>query len=470
MGTSPILRHLIPMFFLAVVFAGPTWAQGIRVVLDGREVRFDQPPAMIDGRLMVPLRGIFEALNSDVLYSAATRSIKATKGATVVELALGSRQAAIDGRPVYLDVPADTLGGRTMVPLRFVSEALGAEVKWEGASRTVRITDLGGVAIFPPTQPQPPAQPTAKKPVINSIVHSATRDLKEGDIVDVVVTGDPGGVASFEILGATASIPLRESASGRYEGRFVIPRGLTVRQGLLMARLVKDGLEANSESQRTITVSSSGGSSNPPTSGAGQLTVTQLLPPDNSSVNSAQPEIGAQFSQNLLNPSAKMVVDTLDVTAQTLVQGNRVAWTPQYNLDPGRHTVSLVLSENSGAPIRLNWSFIIGGSTTPVGPAPVGGGGLRIQSPANSSSVPPLFRVQGVTFPGATVLLEANYRSISPRNENRSFWGRGIADASGRFDIEMDAEEVTSGLSFTVTISSSKGSDSASQTLQLRRR
>src|SRR5690606_36062351 len=149
-------------------------AQDISVQLDGRSLQFDQPPARIGGRLLVPLRGIFEALQADVVYDGPTRSIQATKGSRVVQLQLGSRTAIIDGRTTYLDVPADTVGGRTMVPLRFVSEALGADVKWEGATKTVRLSSTGGADTNPPPNDNPPS---ADGPRIDRVFHSATRTV-----------------------------------------------------------------------------------------------------------------------------------------------------------------------------------------------------------------------------------------------------------------------------------------------------
>ena len=94
----------------------------ISTELNGNRLTFDQPPVMQEGRVLVPLRGIFENLGADVLYTPATRTIKATADdGQTVELTLGQRQAFVDGRQVYLDVPANTINGRTMGPLRFVS-------------------------------------------------------------------------------------------------------------------------------------------------------------------------------------------------------------------------------------------------------------------------------------------------------------------------------------------------------------
>lgn len=93
-------------------------------------------PQLLNNRTMVPIRAVSEALGADVAWDAATRTITLTKGARVIRLEIDSRTATIDGNPVTLDAPPTIVGGRTLVPLRFVSEGFGAEVAWQGDART----------------------------------------------------------------------------------------------------------------------------------------------------------------------------------------------------------------------------------------------------------------------------------------------------------------------------------------------
>jgi hypothetical protein len=135
----------------------------IGVYIDGQPVSFDMPPMMMQGRVLVPLRGIFERLGATVNYDARTQHILAVRGTQTVELTIGSSQARVNDTPTLLDVPALAVNGRTMVPLRFISEALGASVQWVEASRTILIGSPGAVAppppASPPAQPQPQVQP-----------------------------------------------------------------------------------------------------------------------------------------------------------------------------------------------------------------------------------------------------------------------------------------------------------------------
>lgn len=138
-------------------------AQGpINVTVDGDVVAFGaQRPVEQFGTVLVPLRGVFEKLGATVAYDGGTKSILAVRGATNVSLKLGSREAQVDGATRTLSVPAQAINGTTLVPLRFVSESLGAQVNWQPTSRTVIVTTTGGATggtgDAPTTTPTTPA-------------------------------------------------------------------------------------------------------------------------------------------------------------------------------------------------------------------------------------------------------------------------------------------------------------------------
>ncbi len=348
------MRRILVLGLLSLVLAPAASAQGISVQLDGRNLNFDQPPAMIDGRLLVPLRGIFEALSADVLYDAPTRSIKATKGDTVVQLQLGSRTALIDGRTVYLDVPADTVGGRTMVPLRFVSESLGADVKWNGATKTVVIASTGGGQTTPPPSGDNGNSQTGG-PKIDRIVHNGTAALDSGDALEVIVYGEPGARATFEILGHTQEIALPEISSGRYQTRYTIPNGLQVQRGVVLVHLTKNGRETAQEADRQITVRAGSGNNN----NNGNTGGWQTYPNANDTVNTLRPQLSVSFPESVQNGTFRLYVDGIDFTQQARLSGNQVLWTPQYDLSPGRHQAQIRGSANSGRQLDYQWAFTI---------------------------------------------------------------------------------------------------------------
>ncbi len=111
----------------------------IKVYVAGNKVDFDQTPVIHLGRTMVPLRAIFEALGASVEWNSETRTVKSKKGSITIELSIDSDALYKNGAPVYLDVPAMLVNNRTLVPVRAISEALGAEVNWDGVTRSINI-------------------------------------------------------------------------------------------------------------------------------------------------------------------------------------------------------------------------------------------------------------------------------------------------------------------------------------------
>jgi hypothetical protein len=147
----------------ASLAAAPARGQGaVQVFVEGEPVAFDQPPIIEGGRVLVPLRGIFEKMGATVEWRPTTRMVVAARGNTLVELTIGSRIAQVNERPITFDVPAMILRGRTLVPLRFISESLGARVDWHPAARTVLIT-MGAAG------PPPPATPPSAPPAVSTL-------------------------------------------------------------------------------------------------------------------------------------------------------------------------------------------------------------------------------------------------------------------------------------------------------------
>ena len=113
------------------------------VMLNGQPLATSIPPLVENGRTLVPMRDIFEALGATVVWNPNDRSITAQREATHVSLQIGSKTARVDDRNVWLDQAPTVSNGSTLVPLRFVSEALGAQVAWNGGQRVVNIEMAG---------------------------------------------------------------------------------------------------------------------------------------------------------------------------------------------------------------------------------------------------------------------------------------------------------------------------------------
>jgi len=120
--------------------APPAQTNELKIILNGKQLTFDVPPESRNGRTLVPVRALFEALGATVGWNAETQTATATRGSTVVELQINNSVAKRNGEVVTLDQPPVLVGGRTLMPLRFVSESLGAQVGWDEATRTITIT------------------------------------------------------------------------------------------------------------------------------------------------------------------------------------------------------------------------------------------------------------------------------------------------------------------------------------------
>ena len=119
----------------------PTTPQDINVIVNGTALTFDQPPVVVDGRTLVPLRAIFEALGAEVKWEQSTQTVTAVRGDATITMQIGSNILKRNRENIELDVPAQIIGGRTLVPARAVAESFGAEVLWDASTRTVTITE-----------------------------------------------------------------------------------------------------------------------------------------------------------------------------------------------------------------------------------------------------------------------------------------------------------------------------------------
>lgn len=117
----------------------PTSGSGIKLIINGADRTADAAPVIVDNTTLVPMRMIFETFGATVNWDAATKTITAVKGNTTIVLRIGSKTAKKNNQDLALTVAPQLIDGRTMVPLRFVSESLGARVDWNAATKTVTI-------------------------------------------------------------------------------------------------------------------------------------------------------------------------------------------------------------------------------------------------------------------------------------------------------------------------------------------
>lgn len=169
MASSP-LRRVVTLGVTVMLSAGVVLparaADQISVTVNGNNVSLTPPPVMRNNRLFVPLRGVFENLGASVSY-ASNGQITGSGSGHQVFLNVGSQQAFVDGQSQMLDAAPFMVGSSVYVPLRFVSQALGALVNYDRAKEVVAISGVDFVASQSSAAPAPaptPAPPAHTPP------------------------------------------------------------------------------------------------------------------------------------------------------------------------------------------------------------------------------------------------------------------------------------------------------------------
>lgn len=177
------LMILISMF--NVVFA----ESNIKVIVDEVELQFDVPPQMINGRTMVPLRAIFEAMGAVVQWDEDTQTISAYKNDIIILMQINNNSIFKNYTSINIDVPPQIINGRTLVPVRVIAECLGATVQWDDSTSTVVIT-----------KDEPYIQ--SNNEIINITIHGNYGDklvLKKGLIHKINFSYSPSNANEYQI-------------------------------------------------------------------------------------------------------------------------------------------------------------------------------------------------------------------------------------------------------------------------------
>jgi len=148
-----LLSGILSLSIAATMFSGTSAfaSKDITVELDGKSIDFDVKPEIIDGRTMVPLRKIFEEIGAFVKWNGETKTVSARKNSKTITLVIDSFDLQIDkgkkddeGNPIVetvtMEVPAQIVSDRTLVPVRAISESFGLDVSWDEKNQKVIIT------------------------------------------------------------------------------------------------------------------------------------------------------------------------------------------------------------------------------------------------------------------------------------------------------------------------------------------
>ncbi len=133
---SVFLTFVILISFTTFAFADEN---EITVTVDCSKVIFDQQPIILEGRTLVPLRAIFEKLGAEVTWDDSTKTATAVKDDITIKIQNQNNIMTKNSQNIMLDVPAQIINSRTLVPVRAISEAFGCSVDWFSDTRTVTV-------------------------------------------------------------------------------------------------------------------------------------------------------------------------------------------------------------------------------------------------------------------------------------------------------------------------------------------
>lgn len=138
------MKRLISLAVIMVLLSfTAAAAQAVTVYVNGEQVVSDTPAVILDGSTMLPFRAILNALgipDSRIIWDDVSQSIEIKDRGNFIFLSIGQQAAIVSDQMVMLNTAPYIENGRTMVPVRFVSESLGAEVIWDGINNAVYIT------------------------------------------------------------------------------------------------------------------------------------------------------------------------------------------------------------------------------------------------------------------------------------------------------------------------------------------
>lgn len=113
-----------------------------RVLIGKKPLVFDSAPVIVNNRVLVPMRTIFDQMGAKIEWDDSKKQVTAVKGNKTVKLRIGDTVANINDSEIMLDSPAIIVNGRTMIPIRFICSSLDVEVNWSDKDKTVNIAEL----------------------------------------------------------------------------------------------------------------------------------------------------------------------------------------------------------------------------------------------------------------------------------------------------------------------------------------
>lgn len=137
-------KHIIAIIFSLAIFLFPMTfyaSPPLTLTISGEAVSFtDQTPTIVDGRTLVPVRDVFETLGYRTSWEPNTQTVTLQNVHYTVTIEIDSNVFTTNGEEFALDVPAQIINGRTMLPIRSILESVGFYVDWDASTSTIAVT------------------------------------------------------------------------------------------------------------------------------------------------------------------------------------------------------------------------------------------------------------------------------------------------------------------------------------------
>lgn len=186
------LLLLIVVLAAVLPAAQAAQAQPLTLFLDGKNLHPSVPPRIVGQTTMVPARTISEALGAAIVWNPANRTVTITRGQSSLVLTVNKKLAVANGKSVALEQPPMIVSGSTLLPLRFIAENLGILVRWDKPTQSINLwtSDTTVSGSDPATDPTVPSIPGGEYPELESIVYvnNQLAVKSTGDITPTVTT------------------------------------------------------------------------------------------------------------------------------------------------------------------------------------------------------------------------------------------------------------------------------------------
>jgi Copper amine oxidase N-terminal domain len=328
-----------------------------------------------------------EKLGAFVEYESATRTVTARRGSTDIILQIGNRNARVNGQDRLLDVPAQTISGTTMVPLRFMGEALGADIKWDGVTQLIAIstTDTGGGNTGGGNTGG------GNTGGSDSVAIAAFNVVSEpwlnlGESASFLIQGTPGGSASVIISGVQNPVNLTEGPAGTYRGTWSPSASVFLKESSIIGMLKVGSAEKLIQAAKTISAD------------AVAPEIRNALPTGN--VNVGVPDISASYGDlgsGIDTKGVTLRVGGVDVTKQASITSDFIFYRPANPLKNGTQNIELIVKDLAGNSVSAKWNFALNSKTNAVvtifdhtarqGVEPMGNIGFRLDTTPGSRVV-----------------------------------------------------------------------------------